>query len=147
MTDAEPCFVDTNVMLAATDTARESYDKAVRFFETGLEGSERLFSNGQVFREYLVVATRPPDRNGLGLAPHDALANLKRFRQCLSLLEETDAVAIRLADLVAKYDLKGKRIHDANIVATMLENGLRRIRTENVGDFERFEGLQVEGFN
>jgi hypothetical protein len=43
---------------------------------------------------------------------------------------------------VPKNNLKGKRIHDANIVATMRENGLKRLKTYNQGDFSTFEDIQ-----
>ena len=35
--------------------------------------------------------------------------------------------------------MKGKQIHDANIVATMRANGLERLATFNVADFVRFD--------
>ena len=34
---------------------------------------------------------------------------------------------------------RGKQVHDANIVATMRANGLKRLATFNVADFARFE--------
>ncbi len=36
-------------------------------------------------------------------------------------------------------DCRGKQIHDANVAATALVHGVRRILTANVGDFQRFE--------
>lgn len=38
----------------------------------------------------------------------------------------------------------GKRIHDANLVATMRAHGLVRLRTNNAGDFAPFKGIKVE---
>ena len=34
-----------------------------------------------------------------------------------------------------------RRVHDSNIVATMLVHGVSRLLTHNVGDFTRFAGL------
>jgi predicted nucleic acid-binding protein len=98
-------------------------------------------TNGQVFREYLVVATRPLENNGFGLTPNDALANLEAFSKCIQLLDENQVVARQLQQLVKKHRLKGKRIHDANLVATMQENGLKQLKTYNQDDFSTFEGI------
>jgi predicted nucleic acid-binding protein len=47
----------------------------------------------------------------------------------------------RLVDLLAVHRGSGRQVHDANIVATMLENGIRRLLTFNVVDFRRFARL------
>jgi hypothetical protein len=39
--------------------------------------------------------------------------------------------------------LKGKRIHDANIVASMMEFSIRLLFTFNVRDFRLFEEIHV----
>jgi hypothetical protein len=39
--------------------------------------------------------------------------------------------------LINSVSVGGKQIHDANIVATMLAHGLRRLLTHNVKDFQR----------
>jgi predicted nucleic acid-binding protein len=130
------------VLLAASDTDRAEHDEALRFLESGLVGAMRLFANGQVFREYLVVATRPLENNGFGLSSSNALSNLEAFGTCIQILNEDQAVARGLHKLVADYSLKGKRIHDANIVATMRANGLRQLKTYTQGDFTTFEDIE-----
>ncbi len=142
MTDDKRCFIDTNVLLVASDTDRPNHSEAIQFLESGLSGKTRLFTNGQVFREYLVVATRPKKQNGFGLTTSDALNNLEAFGTCIQILDESQAVARRLQQLVTRHDLKGKRIHDANLVATMQENGLTLLKTYNSGDFSVFENIQ-----
>ena len=37
----------------------------------------------------------------------------------------------------------GKKLHDANIVATMQEHGLTRLVTGNPADFRWFEGIDL----
>ncbi len=55
------------------------------------------------------------------------------------MLKEDDAVLAELLELVQKHDVKGKQVHDANIVATMRANGIDRLATLNAADFKRFE--------
>jgi len=143
-TDAKPIFLDTNILLAATDTSRSAHTDCHALLESGFKGTCSLFTNAQVFREYLVVATRPHEVNGLGMDPIQALENIASFQQCIQILEETVQVSNRLLKLVATHKLTGKRIHDANIVATMLENGITRLVTLNPSDFSCFDTLSVE---
>jgi len=39
---------------------------------------------------------------------------------------------------VAAHRGSGRQVHDANVVATMLEHGIRRLLTFNAADFRRF---------
>ena len=53
------------------------------------------------------------------------------------------AVMDTLTSLCREVPVGGKQVHDANIVATMLAHGERRLLTFNVKDFRRF-GQRVE---
>ena len=94
-------------------------------------------------REYLAVATRPADRNGLGLKLSDALGNVRAIRERTTLLAEDPKVAERLLGLLADVEAGGKQVHDANVVATMLVHGIAVIVTMNLDDFARFGDLRV----
>jgi len=144
MTADNRLFVDTNVLLAATDEDREHHAVALEFMEEGLAGRLSLYVNAQVLREYLVVATRPVAANGLGMAVADAVANVQQLRKCVAVVVEDAETAALLAELVTEQDLKGKRIHDANLVACMRQNGMRRLKTLNPDDFRGFAGLILE---
>jgi predicted nucleic acid-binding protein len=144
MTDAEPCFVDTNILLAATDRDRKDHRHSREIFERGFKGELRIFACGQILREYLVVTTRPLENNGMGMTPAKAVENVASFNKCVQLLNETDATTRRLTSLIEKHKLKGKRIHDANLVAIMIENGLRKLFTLNPADFKIFTSIQTD---
>lgn len=143
-TDDRLRFVDTNILLAATDESRSLHGQSMALLEKGLSGELSLFVSGQVLREYLIAGTRPTEANGLGLSPGEALANITEFNRCAMVLDETRAVASELQKLVGKHQLSGKRIHDANIVAVMLVNGLKTLATDNAEDFARFPEIRIE---
>jgi predicted nucleic acid-binding protein len=42
---------------------------------------------------------------------------------------------------VGAGEISGKAIHDANIVATLIEHGIELLTTENPEDFERYPGI------
>lgn len=136
-------FVDTNVLLTATDESRPHYRPAQRLLVLANSAGFHLGVSGQVLREYLVVATRPIEVNGLGLNPDDALNNVDAFRERLVFYEETEAVATRLRQLTRRHGVTGKRIHDANVVATMLTHGVSRLITENPADFASFPEIDT----
>ena len=139
-------FVDTNVLLTATDQSRPQHRDAGRLIgESGLHGLH-LAASGQILREYLVVATRPPDTNGLGLQVRDAAANVNEFLRFIHLYDETEEVSRRLRQLGLTYGLHGKRLHDANIVATMSVHGIRALVTQNPDDFAPFEEIDLVAF-
>lgn len=132
-----PVFLDTNILLSATDETRDHHASSTDLLRApGIP----LCASGQVFREYLVVATRPTSVNGLGMTVRDALSNVSRLRRRVALLEENERALGLLTDLVDRHSLRGKRIHDANIAAVAMAHGIDGIVTLNPGDFDFLAG-------
>ncbi len=46
-----------------------------------------------------------------------------------------------LEELTRQFSVKGRQVHDANIVAAMCVHGLHDILTHNTADFVRFSPL------
>src|SRR5262245_27618372 len=138
MTDDRAVLVDANVLLSATAPLRPLHRKALAVLNDWPNQGTVLAASSQVLREYLAVATRPVDVNGLDLKLEDALANVAAFRDRMRLLVESEPVWNRLRALIADYGCRGKQIHDANVVATALVFGVGRLVTANVDDFARF---------
>ncbi|MGH9301254.1 MAG: type II toxin-antitoxin system VapC family toxin [Acidimicrobiales bacterium] len=130
--------MDTNILLAATDEARQQHEMAIAAINVWPASGLVLYTSGQIMREYLAVATRPVKRNGLGMARGDAIANVRALRARLTLLAEDTKVSDRLIGLLEAVECSGKQIHDANVVATMLVHGIDTVVTMNVDDFSRF---------
>ncbi|MDR1513086.1 MAG: PIN domain-containing protein [Propionibacteriaceae bacterium] len=133
-------FVDTNIFLAATDESRPERAAAVALLEGRSEGPSSaappaLYTSTQVFREYLVVATRPAEANGLGLDPARAMANLDQFARVVQLFPEDIKTWTRLRAILADGKVTGVRVHDANVAACALANGIGTVVTMNVSDF------------
>lgn len=148
---AEPrkVFVDTNILLAATDQDRPEHTCCTAILEALMGDSHAGYINGQVLREYAVVATRPTAQNGLELSPGATADNIDTFRSILFILDETRNVADELARLIRTHALHGKRIHDANIAATLIAHGLTEILTSNPKDYACFPEITCtppEGF-
>ena len=130
----EAALLDTNVLVDATDVKRPRHAAAVEL----LERRPALVLSAQVAREYLVVATRPPAVNGLGLRMADALDNLAQFRGFARLLPEEKPLLPHLLALLEAVPCEGKNIHDALLVATMRAHRVRVLLTSNPTHFVRF---------
>jgi predicted nucleic acid-binding protein len=137
-TDDKVVLLDTNLLLSATAPLRPLHRAALAVLNDWPNRGLVLAVSSQILREYLVVATRPIEVNGLGLSTEDALANVTAFRGRIRLLEDGEPVWDRLRALVAAYGCKGKQIHDTNVVACALTSGVTKLVTANVGDFNRF---------
>lgn len=141
--DDSSILLDTNVLLEATTPARELHRAALVVLNDWPNRGVRLCVSGQILREYLAVATRDPDHNGLGLRMTDALANVETFIERCRFLSETREVTDRLRSLLRSVPCTGKQVHDANLVATCLAHDVAGLVTANLADFQRFSS-QVE---
>lgn len=91
-------------------------------------------------REYLVQITRPGHLK-VPLVGQDLYNHIQTIYSLFHVADETQAVTDRLLQLVKDVPTGGKQIHDANIVATMLVNGISILLTLNGEDMRRFEPL------
>jgi len=64
---------------------------------------------------------------------HHAIADATASAHRFGMLEDGPAVWAKLAELSRHYEFAGRQVHDANIVATMIAHGERRLLTLDVG--------------
>ena len=101
---------------------------------------EPLFISRQILREYLAAMTRQQVW-GKALSLAEAIADTLVFAQRFTVLEDGPPVWAQLVELGSRYSFGGRQVHDANIVATMLAHGERRLLTFNGSDFQRFNDV------
>ena len=135
-------FVDTNVLVNARIREAPHHEIAREGLERGLRGPEPLRISRQIMREYLAVVTRPQVWP-VPLTRREALDDIGRLDRTFDLLEDGPRVTDALLALCRDVEVGGKQVHDANIVATMLAHGERRLLTFNAADFRRY-GDRIE---
>jgi predicted nucleic acid-binding protein len=130
-------FLDTNILIYASFRGTTFHEAArLRLDELERDGI-KFWTSRQVLREYLASATRPgailpsPAPDGLAEA-------IRRFEAEFEIVDDDEAVTALLLDLFTSRNVKGKQIHDANIVATMLRNKISWLLTHNTADFTRY---------
>lgn len=140
---ADPGVVDTNVLVYSTVDSSPHHQEARQWLAALHSQGVALCITPQIAREYLVVLTRG-DIFEQRFTPEEALNALETMLPTLTWLEETEETVAHLFALVRRYQVRGKQIHDANIVATMLAHGLIRLLTYNPDDFRRFGEIVLE---
>ena len=135
-------FVDTNVLVRARFEAAPNHRLARHHMQAIGESGEALRISRQVLREYLATVTRPqPWSPSIGMEL--ALADIATLENAFEILEDGPQVTETLTALCREVPVGGRQLHDANIAATMLAHGERRLITFNASDFRRF-GNRIE---
>lgn len=139
-------FLDTNVLIYQTfeDFDEEKHKKTSNTLAYLKDRNYRFFISPQVLREYFAVATnerifeRPLELN-------EALSKIDEFRGLCDVLFENELSLDKLRELVSKYNISKKNVHDANIVATMLTNQVVELFTFNEKDFKFYSEIKLQG--
>jgi len=139
-TDVKILFIDTNVLIYATNSLSPWHNLALTALHQARNHNIELVVSPQVLREYLAAATR------LGLTnQHFPIAqvfdNIEIFLKEFRVISDHASVFLKLVELVKTYATAGKQVHDANIVATMLAHQVTHLLTHNIIDFQRFAGI------
>lgn len=112
-------------------------------YRTLRQRGDRLSITSQNCIELWNVATRPFNRNGLGLSVNEVRRQLRFVERTFPLLLDTPDVYTIWRQLVVAYGVSGVQVHDAHLVAAMLANGITHILTFNAADFTRYTGAGI----
>jgi predicted nucleic acid-binding protein len=137
---ANSIFIDTNVLVFATIPAAPFHARAIAAIHRLAIAKDDVWISRQVLREYLVLLTR------LGVLPLPlagslAVKQVSAFSSLFRIADETSSVTTELLILIGAGIASGKQVHDANIVATCLANGIPRLLTHNIADFKRYGSM------
>ena len=134
-------FLDTNVLVYARIVEAPLHHTARSTLERVFQEEASLRISRQIIREYLATVTRTywP----VPIPIHQALDDVDELLGLVNVLEDGPVVTRNLLQLCRQVPVAGRRIHDANIVATMLAHGERRLLTYNTSDFSGY-GDRIE---
>lgn len=138
-----PIGLDSNVLVYLVNVTSPYHDICQSALEALIERGDQPVIPAQVLFEFWCVATRPAEVNGLGWSVSDAVEAIARFRDEFKVLADPANVLDVWLELVVANNLKGKRVHDAHLFATLRANGVAHLLTLNPGDFPAMQGLIV----
>lgn len=136
-------LLDTNILLRSSDPTSPSQALADISVTRLLSRNDRLYITSQNIVEFWVVATRPAQVNGLGWSVQKTRTEIEQILSQFPLLEETPEIFPYWFNLVTTYQLQGKRVHDARLVAVMLTYGITHLLTFNPDDFRSINEIVV----
>lgn len=147
MTDAEPLFIDTNILIYANVATTPRHEQALRAIKKARQARRALWISRQVLREFIVARTR--SQTFAQPSPPEVVIERARYLEHhFQVADDTAAVTRQLVKLIEDFQISGKHIHDANIVATMLACDIPCLLTHNLKDFKRFEEvISIEGID
>ena len=138
MTDAEPLFIDTNVLVYANVAGSPFHEQALSAIQAAHRSGRTLWISRQVLREFIATRTRP--QTFVQPSPLDVVIERVRYlEERFHVADDTAAVTGRLLKLLGDFNIGGKRVHDANIVATMQTYDIPCLLTHNIKDFRPFK--------
>lgn len=143
MTD-DNILIDTNIIVYSTLSKSLFFAASQSAISDYIDKNYSIWINRQIIREYLVVKSRLMlDENQYNQAV--LISEMYYLLNNYFVADELNTTSLILSDLLRKYKIAGKQIHDANIVATCIDNGISNILTNNPSHFERYspEGINV----
>ncbi len=99
MTGFREVFLDTNVLIFATNSVSPWHLAATEFLQTMREADIELFVSPQVLREYLAAATRL-NITGSELQLEEIWENVTTFKTEFTVLDDNDLV---LSTLICRF--------------------------------------------
>jgi predicted nucleic acid-binding protein len=137
-------FLDSNILVYAINKKSPYYTSARTIVDTVNKGELRVCLSPQVLGEFYAVITNPwkLERN---LSPQEAAGVIERFLlsdAVVKVYPKKSTLKLTL-ELVKHYQIMALKSFDAQIVATMLDNGVTTIYTVNEDDFAIFEEIKV----
>ena len=134
-------LVDTNILARIAESSHVMHQQAEDAVNLLVQQGHRLHIVPQNSYEFWVVATRPPNVNGLGKTAAEALVDLTKLKALFIWLDETPLIYGVWENLVSSAPIIGKNAHDAHFVATMTVHGLTHLLTFNAQDFRQYPGI------
>ena len=144
MTDSSIRYlVDTNIFLRAVNPQSDQYALVSEVIGRLFEAGHTLHVVPQVIYEFWSTTTRPLDKNGFGWTPLNARARVDDALDLFELLEDSPTLYTQWLNIVVRYRVSGKQVHDARLAAAMQIHQLTHILTLNGKDFERFAEIKA----
>ena len=137
------CLLDSNILLRVSPRADPHYNDIRSALVSYRRRAFRLCYTSQTLAEFWNVSTRPKDKNGFGLSIVETDMTAQEIERDFEFLPDSQAVHDLWRSLLVKHEIKGVRVHDARLAASMYVHSVAELVTINVRDFRRFEGLTI----
>ena len=136
-------LLDTNILVHATGAQSRQHTNAKKLRDEAAGGQFEACIAAQILTEFYAVIT-DPRRFQPVLTPSQAQRELRTYlSSTLKLILPKETTVTRMLNLLGSRSVKAGRIFDIFLAATMLDNGVQRIYTENITDFQEITGIDA----
>ncbi|MEW6126546.1 MAG: type II toxin-antitoxin system VapC family toxin [Acidobacteriota bacterium] len=135
--------LDTNVLLRFVQLGHPMQEDSEKAIETLRQNGEALYLLPQNLIEFWAVATRPHAYNGLNLTFDEAAQQLTNLKSLFLLHLDKPSIYAEWESLITQYQVKGRQVHDARIVAAMNVHTIANLLTFNTDDFKRYTEINA----
>lgn len=136
--------IDANILIYSTfhDFEPDKHVKSVSMVDSLAASGKTLYVTSQILREFFAISTNPKIFKK-PLTCKQATKKIKEFLDCFSLASESETCVETLLQLLEKYPVLRQKIHDMNIVTTMLDNDITHLMTFNITDFKNINEISI----
>ena len=136
--------IDANILIHATfeDFDKTKHLKSLKILDSFADSEIITYVTPQILREFFAISTNSTIFKK-PLSNKQAVKKIKEFLDYFRLASETDTTIQSLLHLLEKYGTLRQKVHDMNIVATMLDNDIRHLMTFNGKDFKDIKEIAL----
>ena len=131
-------LVDTNILLRSAQPNHPLCSQATHAVSKLIRQKDAVFFCSQNIAEFWNVATRPADKNGLGLSHDEVLQEISSIELMLTLLPDIPSIYAAWKEIVRDHKVQGVKVYDARLVAIMNVYAVESVLTFNDADFKRY---------
>ena len=125
------------------DPDSEQHAVAIQALAQLLGQGDEVYLTPQNFIEFWAVATRPVEGNGFGWTTERTAKEVADLQERFPMLPDLPEVFTRWLELVQQLPVRGKRVHDARLVAVLQAHAVEHLITFNTADFAAFSFLSL----
>jgi len=137
-------LVDTNILVYANNRDSSHHVVSKKLIEDALNGNiEAVLSIQNLTELYAIITDKKRVEHPLSCDKAKRIIELYVINDNISIIHPSYQTPYTITKLIEKYKPVGQSIFDYLLVATMFDNNITQIYTNNTKHFEHFEFLEV----
>jgi len=132
-------LVDTNILVYGIDEESSFFNRARKILE---QEKYEIVTTSKNLIEFLAVTTKS---TGYNLENNTALEIIEEIIQGIEIVYPTQESMAIFLDLMNRYQPKGLKVHDFEIISIGLAHGIHEVATFNTKDFKSVKEIILAG--
>ena len=126
--------VDTNIFIYTLDISSPFYKKCDGFLK---DTKNELFTTTKNISEFIAVCTK------IGIDKDKMKGFFNELKRNVTIVFPSPKSLITFEQLVDKYQPRGNRVYDIEIISILTANNIKKIATINVDDFKNITEIEI----